>query len=404
METLFSQLGKVVSGINMTRRIMNDLKETRTFMDEERLYLMQLESAHQSRFQLLRRREGLLKNTIGNSMKASSPEEIKAALDKAILKAARETPREAEQDGGALGDGGLDRERDDRSSKMDVNALEGIIRDMIHSLRIPGINMHAGTPGKHQKKKEDNTGPELKKQRTEKKNGLQAKNEEPIPSTSRAADAYDEMPPPPPSYEEAANMDMNKPDSGLRPRKKISFELKPMRSNSGFDPTKNILYDIAENAEENGDDETTKGQAVGGAEGGAKGGARGEARGEARGGARGDGEKNKESEEENMDYEDIEILNIVEKETQKGGSETGTIPKKHTTQQQMREVFPEVVLEEHDFTDDEDDSFASVDICTSMKRRDAASDVSGGEDDDKKKNEPKAKKQDEPKGKGYQKE
>ena len=85
-------------------------------------------------------------------------------------------------------------------------------------------------------------------------------------------------------------------------------------------------------------------------------------------------------------------------------SETGTIPKINTTQQEKTEVFPEVVLEEHNFTDDEEDSFVSVDICTTMKRHDAAtSDISDGEDGGERKHESKAKKQDELEGKGYQK-
>ena len=42
---------------------------------------------------------------------------------------------------------------------------------------------------------------------------------------------------------------MSKSASGPNSGKKICFEQKPMRSNSGFDPTKNVLYDIAENVE-----------------------------------------------------------------------------------------------------------------------------------------------------------
>ena len=182
-------------------------------MDEERLYLMQMESTHQSRLQLLRRREDMLRNTLSNTMPGFSGKEIREAVDKAILKATNDTAMESNlRSLNHLGP----HETGGKAPRMDVNALEGIIKDIVTTLRIPGYSMLVASAHAKNKKKKDATGeftaleessggagPELKKQRKAKK-------------AAEAAGTLEAIPPP--TYEEAAGINKiesikPKPDS-----------------------------------------------------------------------------------------------------------------------------------------------------------------------------------------------
>ena len=377
MDNIVYQLGTVVSSINMTRRIMNDLKETRTFMDEERLYLMQMESTHQSRLQLLRRREDMLRNTLSNTMPGFSGKEIREAVDKAILKATNDTAMESNlRSLNHLGP----HETGGKAPRMDVNALEGIIKDIVTTLRIPGYSMLVASAHAKNKKKKDATGeftaleessggagPELKKQRKEKKAAAAAGETKTMETV------------PPPTYEEAA-ASVNKIGS-IEPNadKQLRFQLEQARDGAAAAPSmtssENVIMEEVEEYAAAADEE-------------------------------------------------IKILSVIEKEKGKGGARRvvmdapeagpsgirvtvdapeagpsgiqrgqGAIPKKvAASAPKMRhpsseETFPEVVLEDHDFSDIDDESFASIEISKLMKRREAASDIGEESENEEKKDD-----------------